>query len=178
MIAELQSEIGQWAIANFGHNESKARPCTLTLGSLAPLMGIAEEVGELFASGSHTDAKDALGDIGIYLCDYAYREQIALNALYPTERDRSNQEPLEMLMVSIGKLFHCTLKHHQGIRGFDDLGKYRNAQLETVTGILTALDTLAIEDYSTPYELILSDTWKKIVSKRNWKAAPQSGVEN
>lgn len=73
-LAKLQREQREWALENFGDAPA-----------WQPLLGIVEEVGELAhahlkqAQGIRTeedheaDAKDAIGDIIIYLVDYCTR---------------------------------------------------------------------------------------------------------
>lgn len=77
---DLQNDVGDWSHKNFGNQPS-----------YRPLLGVAEEVGELCHSHLKTEqgirtaenhqAKkcDAVGDIVIYLADYCYRENISLN---------------------------------------------------------------------------------------------------
>ena len=89
-LREIQAEIGKWATSQFGDNLSKDRtsPAHLhPLGELAPLLGVAEEVGELChvvvyrhqGRGFSDDAEyragveDALADIMVFLCDFASR---------------------------------------------------------------------------------------------------------
>lgn len=83
----IQREIGEWSRRNFGDQTSKATH--QVLGSLAPLLGVTEELGEL----THVVLKrhqgirgydnyekykaerdDAVADLMIYLCDFAERE--------------------------------------------------------------------------------------------------------
>ncbi len=95
-LQQIQDEIREWADRNFKDNQSKAPGVTYgtPLGSIAPLLGIVEEVGEL----SHcvlkrhqgirgydendkyfTERDDALADIMVYLCDFAGREKVDLD---------------------------------------------------------------------------------------------------
>ena len=94
-LAEIQKSVGEWAQRNFGNNQSK-HPIDNNIGpmgSLCPLLGIIEEVGELahcvlkahqgirgFNDSEKylTERDDALGDILIYLCDFATREGVNL----------------------------------------------------------------------------------------------------
>jgi NTP pyrophosphatase (non-canonical NTP hydrolase) len=90
-LAQIQREIGEWATGQFGDNVSKWTG--QTLGSLVPLGGVTEEVGELWhptiyrhqARGFNTEAEyreaieDGMSDLLIYLCDYASREGISLH---------------------------------------------------------------------------------------------------
>lgn len=86
---DIQKQVGEWSRQNFGDQISKQ---TLAeLGSIAPLLGIVEEVGELTHAvlkrhqgirGFDDDKvyeearDDAIGDILIYLCDFCSREGV------------------------------------------------------------------------------------------------------
>lgn len=95
-LQQLQTEVGEWATANFGdadeiqfsinerHDEGDPGA---DIGAMFTAMGAAEEVGELIHSvlkraqgircgesgvGAQAE-KDAVGDIIIYLADFCYR---------------------------------------------------------------------------------------------------------
>jgi NTP pyrophosphatase (non-canonical NTP hydrolase) len=88
----FQTEVAQWATANFGDNNG--------YGAMAPMMGMVEEVGELYhvrlkaiqriresARRESADAKDeeeadALGDILVYMLDYAARRGYRLSECF------------------------------------------------------------------------------------------------
>ena len=93
-LREIQREIGEWSRRNFGDQVSKSTG--QVLGSLSPLLGIQEELGELChvvlkrhqgIRGYDDDAKyqaerdDAMADIMVYLCDYASREGVDLEGV-------------------------------------------------------------------------------------------------
>lgn len=93
-LREIQAEVGRWSINNFGFQVSKRTG--VELGSLAPLMGMGEELGELFHAvlkhhqgiremalmSAYEEARnDALADILIYMCDFATREDVDLQAV-------------------------------------------------------------------------------------------------
>lgn len=93
-LREIQQEIGEWSRRNFGDQVSKSTG--QVLGSLSPLLGVQEELGELChvvlkrhqgIRGYDDDAKyqaerdDAMADIMVYLCDYASREGVDLEAV-------------------------------------------------------------------------------------------------
>jgi len=80
---EIVKRVGEWSVKNFGWDQqSKADPY-LKLKAVAPLVGIVEECCEfvvamtaLVRTGNSEiwkDVQDAVGDIGIYLCDAIYR---------------------------------------------------------------------------------------------------------
>lgn len=189
---QIYKEVGRWAKTNFGDNESPyfvlkieafpqgwrpghPMPHTLVaMESLCPLMGIAEELGELAASSEEDAIEDAIGDVFIYVCDYAYRVGFELpigdNARPDIECDNDS---FLGLIAWVGKLFHGTLKRHEGIRGFDDDAKYR-AHCEVCTAkILTNLDQFARE-YGFDLLTIANKVWAD-VSQRDWKASPVDG---
>ena len=196
---ELQGAIGEWSRENFGDQTSKTEtrfiPFPLVLGSLAPLLGIVEEAGELKDACSRAEALDAIADIGIYLCDYAQREGFVLpNCIAGTRSDDSgtiepppSEELLSVfrgqwkLQSIIGKLARVTLKHHQGIRGYDDFDKYREDRDSVVFHLLQYLDCLTWDLSKKTGEAItfldiLGQTWTTIVKKRNWTEDPAGGL--
>lgn len=90
-LEQLQKEVGDWSLANFGNQTSMVTGTPL--GSLAPLLGATEELGELChcvlkhhqgIRGFGDDTKyqeardDAIGDLGIYLLDFCAREGVSL----------------------------------------------------------------------------------------------------
>ena len=89
MLKELQQEVGNWSLQNFGPQEA-----------WKPLLGIGEEVGELNhaylkrSQGIRTtenhdeDIEDAAADIIIYLCDFCCKENIDLEATLQKVWDR------------------------------------------------------------------------------------------
>ena len=195
-LSEIQKEVGEWARANFGEQESKAVALDvevvdretdeteiiqvpLKLGSLAPLMGIVEEMGELMEAiccDDKEEQKDAIGDIGIYLCDYAEREGFVLSDALRLTSGCSDL-PVDSLVIAVGKLNHVTLKRHQGIRGYDDDAKYKDERMRCVAFILCTLFIFSSRTFDdTEYMQILNDTWEGVVKKRDWKTNKVEGV--
>lgn len=95
---QIQLEIGQWAKGQFGDNPNRSAGHPgegSPLGSIPPLLGMAEEVGELSHAyvyrlqgrgEFHNDklyrdaVEDGLGDLLVFACDFANRERISLLA--------------------------------------------------------------------------------------------------
>lgn len=88
-LSQIQSEVGEWSRRNFGEQVSKATG--QIHGSVNPLLGLIEEVGELTHAvlkrhqgirGYDNDEKfvaernDAVADVMIYLLDFCSREGI------------------------------------------------------------------------------------------------------
>lgn len=101
MLAEMTKQIGAWAARNFSRL-SKRKDDVIPpehqghyLGSLMPLMGMTEELGELYhvmlkrhqgIRGYDNDAQfirerdDAVADLCIYLMDFCAQERICLQS--------------------------------------------------------------------------------------------------
>lgn len=172
---QLKQEVGEWSKANFGEQETEHLKCLIEtsqvdvrvcLGSLAPLMGLVEELGELQRSETKEDIEDAIGDIGVYSCDYAYREQIIIPYLGALESSFS--EPISYL----GGLFHVTLKRHQGIRGYDSDEKYKAERDIYFWHFLESVNVCC----NGRLVEFTNKTWDSIVSKRDWKENPNDGT--
>lgn len=193
---DIQREVGAWSRANFGDQESPhfiikmepfpdgwkvndpMPPTLVALGSLAPLMGLVEELGEMFDASHKGDTIDAIGDVFIYLCDYCSREEFKL----PIGRDllfqleAMDRDDLAALVVYTGRLFHAVLKRHQGIRGFDDDDKFNNERNMCVAMILAHLDHFVRQvDLGTNLLMVANQTWNGVMAKRNWKKDPSQG---
>jgi len=100
-LQDIQGEVGRWARSEFGDNISDdpgGAHYSYPVGSLAPLLGMIGELGELTQavlkrmqgrkylepdgmSRLREDKKDALADLLIFMCDYATRESIDLTTV-------------------------------------------------------------------------------------------------
>ena len=209
-MAELQKVVGEWSQANFGDQESKSSQVRaviktarkdgkiaspndfdmldirVALGSLAPMLGICEEVGELWSTDDDDEQKDGCGDIMVYLCDYSCRENdpVDLSHIYNTlprfqdtdwkVDEDDNYE--SQLVAAMGDLCHCTLKRLQGIRRMDDPIAYANKRNDAIRRILLCVDCLCLVNWETDAVNILQTTWDNVVSKRDWKKNPEEGA--
>jgi len=197
---DIQFEVGAWAVENFGNNEtpylgcrqagniSRTRPrsssdrpgpavrapTVVELGSLAPLMGIAEEVGELLAATKNDEWLDALGDITIYLCDYCCRESIALPEFIALD-EGDEHDAADGIVIYMGHLFRCHLKRHQRIRGFNDRDIFTHERHRALIGLIWHLEQYARIGMGRTLLEILNETWGRVVAKRDWRANPETG---
>lgn len=163
-LQEIQREVADWSFANFGTQVSKITGAEL--GSLAPLLGLFEEYAELIKATEQEDdeeIRDALGDIGVYLCDFCSRDQALLPIVYPF----AIEETTDRLLYSLGELCHVVLKHHQGIRGYDNLHKYTQQRGIFIRRLLVALNARCLNDFNETFDAIVETTWTK-VKQRNW----------
>lgn len=195
---KIQFQVGAWSLKNFNGQETpylnvrfagEVRDCArnkgdapgpawdalhsealvVSLGGLAPLMGLVEEVGELCGAKSRTDAQDALGDIAIYLCDYLCRENIQ----WPTRIELPVEQqytaaPVTGIVVCLGALHHCHLKRFQRIRGMHDLKAFEAKRMEALHGLVWHMELVA-ENANDDLLTLLNHTWNTIVNKRDWK---------
>lgn len=175
-LQQIQNQVAKWSIKNFGSQRSKLDPA-LTLGSLAPLLGLIEEFGELSEAvdnQNREEIEDALGDIGIYLCDYTSREGILLPIRENIPDYKVPPITFRTLNGLLGKLVHITLKRHQGIRGYDDTVQYRQTQYFLLQRLLDALDETARDLCGKPFLVLLDATWHR-VKTRDWNKNPTAG---
>lgn len=196
---QIKKQVGEWNIANFGNQETPhlrdvpvallppdkrqrmydlGRTMVVALGSLAPLMGMMEELGELYeadVAGDPGGAADATGDIAIYLCDYCCREGIKFPARPVLPEEKQYDDTLAGMVVYLGRLYHCTLKRHQGIRGMSFDGLYNQTRDDAVVGFAWHLHKYAHVAKDINLLTILNTTWHKIVKKRDWRADPNEG---
>lgn len=174
----IQQEVGEWSLRNFGSQRSKVVQM-LHLHSMAPLMGLAEEFGELMVAEEKKDIADAIGDIFIYLCDYLSREWVVLTSLTSLPSiitaDWRRRDALVAMAFSIGQIFRCTLKRHQGIRGFHDTKHYQTYRNHCCAHLLDSLDRYANENLGIGLCEVANTVWDHVVSKRNWKEDPNAG---
>ena len=81
--------------------------------------------------------------------------------------------PILGVMEELGELSHAVLKHEQGIRGFDNEAKFKEAASDAVADIIVFLT-----DFCTNHDIDLQSTvesvWKQ-VKERNWVDRPETG---
>ena len=154
-ISSISTEVANWSRDNFGNQKG--------IEYLAPLLGLVEELSELETAEyleNSEEITDAVGDIGIYMLDFLARAEINVAVVWPTLIDSTiTANPI----VFLGRICHCCLKRHQGIRGFDNDDHFRNELEQAVIAFLTRINN--------KYDLTAAtiNTWQRVVSKRNWK---------
>jgi NTP pyrophosphatase (non-canonical NTP hydrolase) len=108
---QLQREQAPWVQHNFGD-----RP------SWMPLMGIAEELGELVQAatdGNHKLMRDGIADCIIFMADYCTAMDWSLQELWQARQPCKLDTPerTRKMLVAVAKMQHHHLKLAQGIRG-------------------------------------------------------------
>lgn len=186
---QLQTEVGKWSRANFDNQQTKItfmvvdahgpdqrpHPAHVCLEEIAPLLGIGEELGELCEAGNNADTKDAVGDIVIYVCDYAARSGAKLPHQLHVDLEGRVLDPLLGLTGAVGRLYHAHLKQMQGIRKDGD--KPTNVKIDEALGLLLYyLDQFVRNTFTgSTLLMIANDTWHGVVKKRDWKKDPEQG---
>ena len=182
--ASIIKEVGEWSGHNFGSQVCKKT--ATELGYHAPLMGMGEELGELaeaLSKQGYEDKEeleeaivDAVGDMGIYLCDFCYRIGIAGPVLAKpmSQAHKYRTGGVGLLVQSLGKLNHTVLKGAQGIRGYDNPQYYSNELNESIANVLDSLITFCQQNLPSPFEMILDATWAG-VCHRDWTKNAQTG---
>lgn len=208
----LQLGVGEWSRKNFGNQESKSKAILLPipgqptvivklpLSSLAPLLGIGEEVGEYASAKDEVEMLDAIGDIGIYLCDFISRENeeadetmtLDLGTLYQraaardTRQFYSSDNPnlrkmiaFRTLVEGCGQMQRSCLKRHQGIRGFDNNAIYFESLCNGIIGLICGLEMLLLMHNGGHKNLIdiIGEVFLKIVKPRNWTENPVDAAD-
>lgn len=163
----LQEEQKPWVLKNFGE-----RP------AWQPLLGIAEEMGELFQAFWIVDdayaheVKDALADIMIYMADFCTAMNFDLQKLYD-DALRDDDFELAPMAVYYGDLAHAFLKDAQRIRGThsEHVAKMGDA----LDGILRHL-IRAASNRNWDLRELTKETWETVVKKRDWTLHRETGV--
>lgn len=164
---KFSSRVYTWSVGNFGKQRSKANPL-LELNSLIPLMGIVEEFSEFSATRTKEEEFDAIADTCIFMADYYQRENMSCDVgKGPTDSKQA--------LVLLGKLYHVTIKYHQGIRGYEDVEKYKADRDTHFINLLYAVDKMARNVCRRPLLDCGKEVFEKVVAKRNWVTSPTNG---
>lgn len=176
----LQSRVGEWSFNNFGAQISKVNGDPMY--SFAPLLGILEEaLCETSFADERQEQIDGVGDICIYMCDFANREgdlnlqlvfaEYVSKSTAPLFSEEVTSKARYNLSELCGKLCHIVLKHHQGIRKFALRDYYVENRNLVLCRIIEQIQLYYNLDFFATGELVFD----KVVSKRNWKKNPESG---
>lgn len=169
ILQNLKEKVAAWSHKNFGDQQSKY-DSTMNLKHLAPLMGIGEEIGELYQAESDTDVEDAIADIVIYLCDFCARFGIDI----PEEDTLAEFDAILLdLTICYGDLLHAVLKTHQGIRGYDDKEFAKKSVTLAVARLLYALVIFTMESEIDSPEDLAYQVFINKIEKRDWVANPE-----
>lgn len=170
---QLQDQVTDWAKANFGNNYSDR--VGAELGSINPLMGLAEECGELFEAKTTDEVMDAAGDIGIFLLNFCGVEDIRIRVDGTILLSCNN--PTNGIVVSIGKLNHYTLKRNQNIRKVTE-EVYKEQIAEWACALFAYLSMFCQQQFDQTFMSILKQVWIGVVSKRTASELPAVGCGN
>lgn len=172
-LAELQTQVGAWSAKNFGAQISAVTG--EDHGSLHPLLGIVEEVGELSEGGLPSDELDAVGDIVVYLADFASRETDCVLPDPEAIAEDPHADAFLVVVQAVGRLCHAVLKRHQGIRGLADFATYKQARDAAVALLVQGLAHWCQQCHQMSLLEVAQTTWQQVVAKRDWQADPGAG---
>lgn len=166
----LQVRLCRWERANFGTSMPERHA-----------LGISEELGELIDSVYGfsskiwvTESEDAVGDIMVYATQLCTGARLDFGSLYETAQlgvDALRGSPFHGLASVVGRISHAVLKSAQGIRGYHESDKYREAIAGEVTSLIKylalAVRQLRCSSLDKIYVSVAED-----VMTRNWKTNP------
>lgn len=162
-MSALQIRLARWEIRNFGWQSVERMA-----------LGVAEETGELceaLLSPNREDVLDAIADIFVYSNQIATHMRADYSTLmsWHAQRhlvNRSNETTTLLLVARMGRLCHAILKAGQGIRGFDDREKTREAVLAAMAEILIYSWQLALH-LGADYVALVTEVAERVM-KREW----------
>jgi NTP pyrophosphatase (non-canonical NTP hydrolase) len=168
----FQNEVATWVEHNFGTIYISHYP-------YQPLLGMIEEIGELYEvietlkSKSAIETReilnivDAIGDIMVYMADYCNCMQFKLEEI----AHYSIQDNYSFIVVS-GKLCHSHLKYEQNIRG--NISEHLFQIKINLARVIMQLHIVCREHGLNFLDCIFR-TWD-VVKKRDWKKNKENGV--
>lgn len=164
---KVQSEIEEWSRRNF-----KDQPASY------PLHGVVEEYGEYIEAGHPDDVFDALADMGIYLCDFAARCNVSIDAAAAFAELTNGQIRVDItqneVVCTIARVNRAFLKMKQKIRQSEE----HEEQLIKQIGILwMTLNVLAHRSCDKSIYDLVRSTWDQVVSKRDWTKENKGEVD-
>lgn len=159
-LAQIQDEVNEWSLRNFGHQ----RPHR-------PLLGIIEELCELEEALGHPEKVcDAVADAAIYMLDFCNKMQWEIDHIWGLKVPDDNVHIRTYSLIEA--LAHGQLKSEQGIRGGAEV--HHKRMQEALARILTKLVYRVGGDAA--FRHIVNTTWEK-VRRRNWVENPNNAHE-
>lgn len=171
---DFQGEVMRWAMHNFPSAQVHE-----------PLLGVVEEIGELYNAHSiikrpenggaekrEQEIDDAVGDIMVFLAHYCGLNGFSLISCVTTygaeDHPMFNPFPLWGLVEASGRLCHAHLKASQKIRG-----NHRENAQQQIGNIVASLRSLCKNQKQELTEIV-DHVWGE-VKKRDWKKFPLDG---
>ena len=132
-IEQIQEFVAAWAMKKYKNNRSKVS--RIALGSVTPFCGIVAKLGQLERSTDRQQQIEVVGDILLFLCDYAAREDILLSHI-PVASGSPTNKPNRGL-VAVGRMSESLLRYHRKQKTFHE---YRVETTEAIFELLGYLD--------------------------------------
>lgn len=163
----FQADVMKWVIYNFPNSQPHY-----------PLLGLAEEMGELFDAidkRKTEDVHDACGDIMIFLAQYCGLNGFDLMECISQERAGygtmlQGSSATDCLVMMVGKLAHAHLKMDVKIRSNENHSANKKIAIGGIANLLRVLG----ERRSFDLTEVVEKVWSQ-VSKRDWIKYPHTG---
>ena len=156
-------EVGEWSRNNFGDQS-----CFI------PLLGMFEEVGELF-EGSPGAVYDGCGDFMIFLADYCYRADFDMQRVViedPVKDHARDDATADRIIIAIGRVCHSVIKMRQGIRTNEN---HEQALYEALAQLVLWIRSRLPDGTLDGLCNTATNTWDQ-VKQRDWKKYPETGM--
>ena len=167
---ELQKDISNWALANFGQQDA-----------WQPMLGLGEEIGEYMAARHNrsnrgnedmgAEMRDAIADQAIYvlnLCEICGINFADIAVISVEPHHISDGELLGVL----GLCNRAVLKNFQGIRGYTYNQRRDHLQVSLTVWYRWALHQVSYYKLGEVLAIVQA-VWAE-VRKRNWKKNPEN----
>ena len=177
--ANIRAQVAQWSIQNFA-----SQPAEFPFG------GIGEEIGELqhavlkanqgirgTLEDHTTAAKDAVGDIFIYVCDFSSRAGFGDTMFHFTSKQVD--VPVTPKITDAGSMKACrAIFRVYGMLAtmMDTDASGAAAMRNRLYLLVQELETFSARYLGTTLQQVASDVWQGIVVKRNWVYDPSGGT--
>jgi NTP pyrophosphatase (non-canonical NTP hydrolase) len=168
---ELQAEQAPWAARNFGD-----------VPAWQPLLGMIEEVGELFEVCTRVDeederyevdAKDAIADLIIFSVDFANRMDLVLPSPRSEEWSPKQWVDTAEFVTAVAKIAHHYLKMSQGIRG-TPVEHFAKIQRGLVY-LYDVAERFVEKEFDAHLIEIVAPVWER-VKQRDFRQYPKTGL--
>ncbi len=154
---DLQQDVAAWAARNFPDEKPHM-----------PLLGVVEELGEMYEATDAARLADAIGDVTIFAAHYCALNGLSL-ALAVADAERV-EDPADAYKW-LGRLAHSHLKTEEGIRGTPE---QHTAAKQRAVGQLIACLVRAAPATGVCYRKIVKRVWSE-VKHRDWQANRLTG---
>jgi hypothetical protein len=161
MLKTMQAEAAIWTRYNFPDQRT-----------YQPLLGMVEELGELWDAETTSLQLDALADMLIFATNFCTHLGLDVVEVWQHRRPFSisgTQGHARAMSSALGRVAHCQLKQEQGIRG--DQETHRRNLSNELGALFSVLDDRA-RSFGEGVVALAFRVWREEVKPRNWRPIP------